>query len=384
MTKLVIKNGTVYRNRQFSNEDILIENGRFSLFGKTLEADGAEVIDAQGQLVVPGFFDIHTHGGYHVDFNHADPDSLEKVSQFFASQGTTYAHMSLVTDELPQIEACIDAYNIYKENTAKVIRGIHLEGPFLSHEYRGSMPAHLLVDYDAKMVQSLQERAQGDIRYITVAPEVPGVLEAIPNLRQLGIKVSIGHSAATYDIACQAIEKGAETCTHTFNAMRLFHQHEPAIMGAVLEKDSVYCEAICDGRHLHPGTVKMLLATKGWEKVIAITDSIMAAGLPDGNYKLGVNDIVVIDGDAQLATEKVRAGSTLTTIQALKNICKFTGEKVEKVLPLLTENPAKLLGVFDTVGSIDYGKAADFLILSEDLAVKKTGIAGQIVFEENK
>ncbi|MGT2742451.1 N-acetylglucosamine-6-phosphate deacetylase [Streptococcus plurextorum] len=380
MTRQVIKNGQVYRHGHFETVDIVIEDGVFRLFGKGIEDDLAEVIDAEGQLIVPGFFDIHTHGGYHVDFNHASPEDLDKVSHFFASQGTTYAHMSLVTDERSQIEACIDAYNSYSDTSTQLIRGIHLEGPFLSHEYRGSMPAHLLVDFDAKMLEELQRRARGAVHYITLAPEVPGVLEAIPWIRSLGIKVSIGHSAASYDIACQAIEKGAETCTHTFNAMRLFHQHEPAIMGAVLEKDAVYCEAICDGRHLHPGTVRMLLAAKGWDKVIAITDSIMAAGLPDGNYKLGVNDIVVIDGDAQLATEKVRAGSTLTTIQALRNICHYTGESLEKVLPLLTENPARMLGVFDRVGSIDYGKAADMVFLNPELEVQKTLMGGRVVY----
>lgn len=378
--RTIIKNGQVYRDGHFVEEDILIEDGVFRLFGKGLKKDDATVIDASGKQIVPGFFDIHTHGGKHVDFNHANPEDLQTVSRFFASQGTTYALMSLVTDEIPQIKRCIESFKQYQRDENSVIRGIHLEGPFLSHEYRGSMPDHLLIDFDASLLADLCEQAEGAICYITVAPEVPGVLEAIPYMRSLGIHVSIGHSAATYRQASDAIDKGARACTHTFNAMRLFHQHEPAIMGAVLEDDRVYCEAICDGLHLHPGTIQLLLAKKGWDKVIAITDSIMAAGLPDGYYKLGVNDVVVINGDAQLVHEKVRAGSTLTTIQALRNICQFTHSPLEKVLPLLTENPAKMLGVYEQVGSIDYGKAADFLLLNPNLSIAQTFIGGKVVY----
>ena len=161
--------------------------------------------------------------------------------------------------------------------------------------------------------------------------------------------------------------------------MGLFHQHRPGIMGAVLERP-IYCEVICDGRHLHPGTVRMLLACKGWDKVVAITDSIQAAGLPDGHYKLGVNDVVVEDGDAKLASNGVRAGSTLTTGQALKNLVKFTGESVERVLPLLTANPARLVGLSYRKGSIAPGKDADLVVLDEELNVRETYVAGRLVY----
>ena len=149
-------------------------------------------------------------------------------------------------------------------------------------------------------------------------------------------------------------------------------------MGAVLEQP-VFCEAICDGRHLHPGTVRMLLACKGWDKVVAVTDSIQAAGLPDGRYKLGVNDVLVQDGDAVLADSGVRAGSTLTTGQALKNLVRFTGEGVERVLPLLTANPARLLGL-EGKGQIAPGMDADLVVLDRALNVRATYVAGQQVW----
>ena len=194
------------------------------------------------------------------------------------------------------------------------------------------------------------------------------------------VTVAIGHSGADYDTACQAIANGARVCTHTFNAMGLFHQHRPGMMGAVLEHD-VYCEAICDGRHLHPGSVRMLLACKGWDKVVAITDSIQAAGLPDGNYKLGVNDVVVVDGDAKLASTGVRAGSTLSQDTALRNLMAFTGRGAEDVLPLLTENPARLMGIFDRKGSIEAGKDADLVVLDEAWQVRRTVVGGKTVYQ---
>jgi len=197
---------------------------------------------------------------------------------------------------------------------------------------------------------------------------------------QKDVVVAIGHSGADYATAMEAIDGGARCVTHTFNALRLFHQHEPAIMGAALESDC-FCEAICDGRHLHPGSVRMLLKCKGWDKVVAVTDSIMAAGLPDGAYKLGVNDVVVVDGDAKLADTGVRAGSTLTTAQALGNLVKFTGRPVEDVLPLLTENPARLLRMDDCKGSLAPGKDADVVLLADDLSVRATIVRGDVVYD---
>ncbi|MEG0370065.1 MAG: amidohydrolase family protein, partial [Hungatella sp.] len=161
-------------------------------------------------------------------------------------------------------------------------------------------------------------------------------------------------------------------------AMKLLHQHFPAIWGAVLEDDNLYCEVICDGRHLHPGTVRLILKTKGLSRVVAITDSIMATGLPDGHYKLGVNDIVVIDGDAKLADGGSRAGSTLTTGTALLNLLAYTGKPLEDILPLLTENPAKLIGVSDRVGFLEIGKNGNLVILTEDNRISDTFVNGKI------
>lgn len=362
-----IVNGQVYIDRVFLEKTVAICDGKIEILDATATLpEGAEIYDAGGKRVVPGFIDVHTHGAVGVDINAATADDLEKICRFVAKNGTTSWFCSILTDTKEQTEWCIDEFKKHKEMESEGanLLGIHLEGPFLSTEYKGAMPEHLLQKPNMPLLEEYQKRAEGNIKYITISPEVEGIANDIPAMKELGITVAIGHSGADYDTAWTAINNGAECCTHTFNAMKLFHQHFPAIMGAVLESD-IYCEAICDGRHLHPGTVRMLLKLKGIDKVVAITDSIMAAGLPDGNYKLGVNDVVVEDGDAKLADTGVRAGSTLTQNVALKNLLKFTGRPLEEILVLLTENPAKLLKIFDTKGSLANGKDADIVILDE-------------------
>lgn len=380
-----IVNGKVFLDGSFQEKTIGVEGGCIRLLPKdgALE-DGVKVYDAEGKKVVPGFLDIHTHGAVGVDVNAATAEELGKIGHFMATQGTTSWLCSVLTDTKEQTLWCIDEFKKHKklENDGADLLGIHLEGPFLAKEFKGAMPEHLLRDADVELLKEYQEAAEGNIRYLTVSPEIEGIVDAIPAVRDLGIVVAIGHSGADYDTSMKAIENGAASCTHIFNAMKLLHQHFPAIMGAAMESD-IYCEAICDGRHLHPGVVRLLIKTKGLDKVVAVTDSIMTAGLPDGNYKLGVNEVVVVDGDAKLASNGVRAGSTLTTGQALKNIMKFTGRPIEEVLQLLTVNPAKLIGVFDKKGSIADGKDADLVVLDEENNVTDTFVRGKQVSRES-
>lgn len=376
MSTRYIVNGQVYVDHRFQERTVAMEDGVIRLLPPEKPVSG-EVCDAAGKRVVPGFIDIHTHGAVGVDVNGASAEDLEKIGRFFAGNGTTSFLASVLTDTEEQTCWCIDQYKAWKAKKREGARllGIHLEGPFLAPAYKGAMPEHLLRTGDAALLRTYQERAEGGIRYLTVSPEVAGTVELIPAARALGIVTAIGHSGADYDTALAAVAAGAQAATHTFNAMQLLHQHRPAILGAVLESD-VYCEAICDGRHLHPGIVRLLLKTKGADRVVAITDSIMAAGLPDGNYHLGVNEVVVEDGDAKLASDGTRAGSTLTQDTALRNLLAWTGRPMEELLPLLTENPARLIGVFDRKGSIADGKDADLVLLDGENRVEQVFLGG--------
>ena len=378
MEAVLFQNGLVYLDGRFRSVSLLTRGGKVAAVDAPPPPD-CQMVDLAGKMLVPGFLDIHTHGGGGIDVNAADADGFSAISRFFASQGTTGWLCSILTDSeertlraIARARAAMDA----PVQGARLL-GIHLEGPFLSPDYKGAMPERLLRIGDAALFRRYQDTAGGTVRYLTAAPEIPGVVDMIGELGRQ-VTVAIGHSGADYETAIRAIDAGAKACTHTFNAMALFHQHRPAIMGAVLERP-VFCEAICDGRHLHPGTVRMLLACKGWDKVVAVTDSIQAAGLPDGRYKLGVNDVVVRDGDALLADTGVRAGSTLTTGQALKNLVRFTGENVERVLPLLTANPARLIGL-EGKGVIAPGMDADLVVLDRALDVCATYVAGQKVW----
>lgn len=381
MEQFVITNALVYTGHRFVPREVYVEEGRVAQLAEKVNAPaGCPRLDLGGKRLVPGFIDIHTHGAAGVDVNAATAAQLNgTIGHFFASQGTTGWLCSVLTDTPEQTLWCLDQAKaaMKEEGDWAQLLGVHLEGPFLASQYKGAMPEHLLQKGSAELFARYEAAGEGAVRYMTVSPEVEGVPAMVRDIAAR-VKVAIGHSGAEYDTAMECIANGAVSATHTFNAMRLFHQHQPAIMGAVLESD-VYCEAICDGRHLHPASVRLLLKCKGWDRVVAVTDSIMAAGLPDGNYKLGVNDVVVEDGDAKLASDGTRAGSTLTTGQALKNLVKFTGEGPEKVLPLLTENPADLLGL-PRKGRIAPGCDADFVVLGEDLAVLRTIVGGRTVY----
>ncbi|MGN0205464.1 MAG: N-acetylglucosamine-6-phosphate deacetylase [Coprococcus sp.] len=389
--KTLIKNGMVYVDHHFEKTDILINDKSIAAIGAEAAdlEEKSEIYDAGGCYVTPGFIDVHTHGAFGVDVNAASQKDYETIGHFFATEGTTSWQCSILTDTKEQTEWCIDEavrHHLSSDgdshgNYADLL-GIHLEGPFLASRYKGAMPEYLLRAADMELLKHYQDRADGFVRYITVSPEVAGIPEHVRDMNAMGIRVAIGHSGADYETAWKCIREGAAAATHIFNAMRLFHQHEPAIMGAVLESD-IYCEAICDGRHLHPGSVRFLLKVKGYDRVIAITDSIMAAGLPDGEYKLGVNDVVVEDGDAKLK-DGTRAGSTLTTGQAFRNLIRFTGEAPEKILPLLTENPAAMLGVQDRIGSLAPGKDADILIMDKEYRIIDTFVKGRKIDKERR
>lgn len=373
-----LKNGKVYINHTFVEMTVGVYNGKIRLFpaDKKLPEE-ADIIDVSGKKVVPGFIDIHSHGAAGVDVNGAAAEGLETICKAMAQWGTTSWLASVLTDTEEQTKRCIDEFKKHKnmEHKGADLLGIHLEGPFLCSMYKGAMPEHLLQMPNMPLLREYQRRAGGYIKYITVSPEVEGIVDDIPEMIKLGMAVAIGHSGADYDTSWRAIHNGVSACTHTFNAMKLMHQHFPAIMGAVLESD-IYCEAICDGRHLHPGVVRLLIKTKGLDKVIAITDSIMAAGMPDGQYRLGENHVIVKDGDARLE-DGTRAGSTLTQNVALKNLLAFTGRPLEEVLPLLTENPAKLVDVYDKKGSLEDGKDADIVVLDEKNDIFEVFVQGR-------
>ena len=289
------------------------------------------------------FIDIHTHGALDIDVNAASVEELHRLSEFFFERGVKGWMPTVMTDSEERMHRAVKTIAEAKkfQRSGALIMGIHLEGPFLSPVYSGAMPKELLLEGDSGLVERLQRAADGAIRIITVAPEVNGVTAVIKAFSD-SIAFSLGHSNATYQEGMDAIAAGAVSITHFCNAMRLFHMHEPGLMGAALESD-VWCEVIADGIHLVPSAVRVLLKAKGKEKLMVVSDSMSAAGQSDGEYLLGGNRVTVKDGDAKLSGTAIRAGSVLTMERAFENMKKFTNWGDEEILPMFGANQLAML-----------------------------------------
>ena len=382
MGERLITNGRVWDAGPVVATEVLLAGGRIREVGTGLSHSHPGVIDAGGDWLLPGFIDLHTHGGGGVDINHADVAALGTLGRFFATQGVTGYLPTIVTDTLEQTLDCLAVLAAAQSQPVPGPRilGAHLEGPYLAPEYAGAAPRDLLRPPAIADLALYHDAFRGGRLHLTVAAELPGMPDFIAAARTLGMSVALGHTGATYETTRACIAAGATIATHTFNGMKLPHQHAPAATGAILESD-LYCEAICDGRHLHPGMVRLLLKCQGPDRVIAVTDSIAAAGLPDGEYFLGVNTIQVKDGDAWLKDGTSRAGSTLTMAAALRNLAAWTNRPFPEVAPLLTRNPAAALGLGDRKGRLAVGFDADLVQLDLTGAVRRTIVGGDQIWE---
>jgi N-acetylglucosamine-6-phosphate deacetylase len=329
---------------------------------------GARVLDFPGATLAPSFFDVHIHGAAGHDVMEATPEALAAMGGFLASRGVGNFLATTVT-------APLDATLRAVEGLAKLMArpwadgraqplGIHLEGPFLSHSKRGVQPVEHLLAPDIVTFDKLFDAAEGKVRLITLAPELPGAVELTAHATRRGVRVSLGHSNATAAQTCAAIEAGAVSATHTFNAMRPLDHREPGILGTVLTCDALFAELICDGVHTAPGIVQLWWRAKGPDRAILVTDAMSAAGMPDGEYHLGGFAVHVANGRASAGG--VLAGSVLTLDRALANFVTFTGATVEQGLRLLTANPAAMTGLGRETGSIAAGRMANLVAVNDE------------------
>ena len=375
--KVLLKNANCYINGSFKMGDILAVNGKIADFQACCcDFGDTQVIDCEGQYLVPGFIDIHTHGAFGADVNAADEEGFARMADFYASKGTTAFLASVLTDSEENTLRILNTIALYKSRGygGAALLGAHLEGPFLSCKKKGAMPEQYLKSGEIELFERYYQ--SGVVKYITVAPEIEGGT-ALIRYAARKLPVAIGHSAASYETALAAIKSGAKASTHTFNAMEGIDRCEPHILGACLESE-IYNEIIADGRHVHPANIRLLYRLKGTHKLIAITDSIEATGLADGNYSLGENRVTLQGEDAFLTGTTVRAGSVLTMDKALKNLCAFLDIPLQSALPMLTENPAQLLGL--NKGFLRIGFDADLVLLDSAFNVVKTVVGGKVVY----
>jgi N-acetylglucosamine-6-phosphate deacetylase len=366
------------------NPVVTIEDG---LIAKIASRAGVELppgrhLDFAGSTLIPALFDVHIHGGMDHDVMEASPEAFTAIGHFLARNGVgSYlaTTMTAPVDAILKSLAGIAKFMGSRDYGARPL-GIHIEGPFLSPHKRGCHPVDLLQTPTVALFDRMWQASEGNIRLMTIAPELPNAPEVIAHATRLGVRCSIGHSNAIAAEAKAGVRAGAASATHTFNAMRVFDHKASGIVGEVLSNDDLYAELICDGFHVDPAAVNIWWRCKGPDRAILITDAMSAAGMPDGVYKLGELEVQVRGGKAEI-DENTLAGSTLTLNRGVKNFAAFTGTPIDQAARLASRNPARMTGFDAETGSLAVGRAADITVLNASNEVVETFLHGTPVGE---
>ena len=377
-----ILNGLIYLDSfQFQKAHLVIEGEYFSTITTNLPISHSDkVLDASNCYVIPGLIDIHLHGACGYDFCDATPDAISQIAQYELQNGITTIFpttMTLAKKEICHILSTLAHYHNASTTLGRSIRGIHLEGPYISSLHCGAQDARFCLQPKLQEFKQFQKSAQGLIRYLTLAPEQWGALDFIETLSHEVI-ISLGHTSANYDIAMEAFHRGASHVTHCYNAMPPLHHRKPGIIGAAMDYEKAYIELICDGIHLHPATIRQSFKLFDDDYIIFISDSTMATGLPDGQYTLGCSPIQVLYGEARTPQGNL-AGSTTHLMDCLRKAISF-GIPFERALKCVTANPARETGLYQELGSITPGKKADCVILNQALEIIHVIKDGQLIF----
>jgi N-acetylglucosamine-6-phosphate deacetylase len=356
--RVVLPTGTVENGR------VIVENGLITGAAPA----GAASLDLSGHWLVPGFVDMHNHGGGGASFASGSVDEVLKGIRTHREHGTTTLVASTVTGEM---DFLVRHAGILSELVEQGdLAGIHFEGPFISPCRKGAHSESLLRHPDPAEVRKLIDAARGTARMVTLATELPGGIESVRLLAEHGVIAAIGHTDATYEQTVEAIDAGATVATHLFNAMPPLGHRTPGPVAALLADERVTVELINDGTHLHPAALELAFHRAGGSRVAFITDAMDAAGFGDGLYQLGPLAVDVKDGVARLVEGGSIAGSTLTLDTAFRRAATLDGLRVEDIVQAISANPAKLLGVYDKVGSLEPGKDADLVILDSEFSVR--------------
>lgn len=337
----------------------------------------ADRVDLDGCYVLPGFIDMHMHGGGGAQVTTTDPNELLRAVEFHRKHGTTSTLVSLVSDQLDYMISCVEsiAAVVRDSSAARTVVGIHLEGPFLDIDKRGCHHSDHVLPPSRSGMRRLLAAGQGLVRMVTLAPELPGGDEILHEVLAAGAVPAVGHTRATYEQASAAFDAGARVATHLFNAMPPMHHRDPGTAGAALAHDAVVCELISDGIHLHDALVRITMNATGPERIALVTDATPAAGMVDGQFRLGPVTVVASDGGVRLA-DGTLAGSTLTMDAAVRNTVHRAHLSIRKAAIAAALTPARLLGISDRTGSIEPGKDADLVVLDPHLQIRSVYVGG--------
>lgn len=361
---------------------VVVEDGVIAGIASQVEQEmpAGDVVDFPGATLVPAYFDVHIHGSGGADVMDASVESLTTVERFLAGHGVgAYLATTVSAPVDTTLRSLSGLAKLMKEDRGGARpQGIHIEGPFISHAKRGAHAERDLQVPGLALFNRMWEASEGNIRLMTIAPELPGADEVIARAVELHVRVSIGHSNANTQEALRGVKLGATSATHTFNAMRRFDHREPGILGVVLDRKDLFAEIICDGLHVHPTVVRMFWKEKGAGHGILITDAMSATGMPDGHYKLGELEVTVKNGKC-IVGEDTLAGSTLTMDRAVQNFSEYTGAEIQQVVALASRNPAYMTGLDDKIGILEPGRTADITVLSSEKRVLATILQGRVV-----
>lgn len=375
-----IKNIKIYQEDHcFTSGEIVIQDGKFAAAGIPSPEwkEECKVIDGGGCFAIPGLVDIHFHGCMGVDFCDAGKEAIAKMAEYEASVGVTSicpATMTIAEEELHRVMKAAGEYEC--QGGAKLV-GINMEGPFISEKKKGAQAADNILTCNIELFQKFQTEAKGLIRLVDIAPEGENAMEFIESLKD-EVVISIAHTTADYKTASEAFQRGARHVTHLYNAMPPFHHRDPGVIGAAFDAETCRVELICDGVHIHPAAVRAAFAMFGAENVILISDSMRAAGLKDGTYTLGGQEVFV-KGKKAMLLDGTLAGSVTNLMECMKIAVKEMGIPLEEAVACASENPAKEIGIYDVCGSITKGKAADLVLLDEELNVRSVYAEGKLI-----
>ncbi len=387
MTTTAVVGGRVFTpDKVIDAGTVLIEGSKIVGVGPQGQEipSSAQTIDASGSFVAPGLIDLHFYGCGGHGFAHAESlvQEIASISELLPRWGTTaflVSPMAANHEALCGHLAALAAALQCSYPGAQPI-GIHLEGPFLSPVKHGAFLPEWLREPNDREARAYLEAARGSLVISTMAPELPKAKLVARQFKEAGVRVSLGHSAATYEEASAALAGDFELVTHCFNAMRGFHHRDPGVVGAVLDSTRSRIMLICDGHHVHPAAVRILVHAVGAERLILVTDAMPAAGLKDGRYELLGQEVTVREGQA-LLDDATLAGSVLTMDVAVKNMLSFTALHLTKVLPMATSQPAVVVGLGRKKGRIARGYDADIILMDQEMRCKMAIVAGEVVYD---
>lgn len=384
MTTAVLRGNAILPDGVVTDARVVVEDGVIAAVSP--DERYAVTDDVRGHYLAPGLIDLHTHGIAGADTMDAASEALALMASRYAAHGVTAFLATTMTQSLDNTLAAIHATRAFMDAqhagvaSGAAVLGLHLEGPWLSQQYKGAQNALYLATPDLATVRRIVDEGGGTIVVVSLAPELPEAEAAIAALRRRGVYVSIAHTAASYDDVARAVALGATQVTHCFNGMSPLHHRQPGTVGAALLHDELNAELIADGVHVHPAVMRLLLRVKGRDRVMLVTDSMSATELADGVYDLGGQAVHVRDGQARLASGSL-AGSTLTLDRAVRNAVALCGAPLHDAVYMATAVPAGAIGLGERKGRLAAGYDADLVVLDADVQPVRTLVAGRTIWE---